>query len=192
MNSMGKIKKPETILELGEIDISTLKNLVARTSEQVWNLENEGKENDFDCFHHTRHIIFRFIEGMRDHRRFYSNPVWSVWQDHLLPVLNQAIGQYDFQQPVYPKVMLARLAAGAVIDRHTDGAGSNLYTHKIHVPLQTNERARMFINNQAFHLKEGFAYEVNNLVPHAVENHGTQDRIHLIFEVFDQTEQVTV
>lgn len=187
---MVKINKPETISELGKVDISTLKNLVARTSEQVWNLENEHKENNFECFHHTRHIIFRFIEGMRDHHRFYSNPIWSVWQENLLPILNQVVVSYDFRQPVFPKVMLARLAAGAVIDRHVDGAGSNLYTHKIHVPLETNEQSRMFIRDEAFHLKEGYAYEVNNLAPHGVENLGATDRIHLIFEVFDEREPV--
>jgi hypothetical protein len=188
---MFKVKKPENILELGAVDISSIKPLVDRISEKVWNLENEGKENDFECFHHTRHIIFRFIKGMRDHRRFYSNPIWDVWQENLLPVMHTAIAKYNFSKPVFPKAMLARLSAGAVIDRHTDGAGSNLHTHKIHIPLQTNEKAIMFINDEPFHLREGHAYEVNNVVPHAVENLGTEDRIHLIFEVFEQVEKVS-
>jgi hypothetical protein len=191
MNFMVKVRKPENILELGEVDISALKYLVARTSEQVWNLENERKENNFGVFHHTRHIVFRFIEGMRDHRQFYSNPIWDVWQENLLPVMHAASTKYNFSKPVFPKAMLARLAAGAVIDRHTDGAGSNLHTHKIHIPLQTNEKAIMFINDKPFHLRENHAYEVNNIVPHAVENLGTEDRIHLIFEVFDQVEKVS-
>ena len=71
---MSYVTKPEFIRSLGPVDIAPLRELVARTSERVWNLENERKENQFDCFHHTRHIVFRFIEGMRDHRRFYSNP----------------------------------------------------------------------------------------------------------------------
>lgn len=185
-----KIRKPENILELGAVDVSAVKNLAARTSEQVWNLENAQKENDFEVFHHTRHIVFRFIEGMRDHREFYSNPNWTVWQNILLPLMNKATEKYDFQKPEFPKVMLARLSAGAVIDRHTDGAGSNLYTHKIHIPLQTNEKAFLIIKDEPFHLREGFAYEVNNIAPHAAENLGATDRIHLIFEVFDQEEKV--
>jgi hypothetical protein len=99
--------------------------------------------------------------------------------------MEKAITPYALQKPVYPKVMLARLAAGAVIDRHADGGGSNLFTHKIHVPIQTSEQALMFIGDKSFHLKEGRAYEVNNLAPHAVKNSGVIDRIHLIFEVFE-------
>ena len=183
---MAHVLKPQFIRELGTVDISAIQTLVARISEQVWQQEDARKENNFTVFHHTRHIVFRFIEGMRDHRVFYSTPGWDVWQTFLLPVLNQAIAPYDFRQPVFPKVMLARLAAGALIDRHVDGAGSNLFTHKIHVPLQTNDEARMLLSDQPFHLKEGRAYEVNNIAPHAVENRGTTDRIHLIFEVFEQ------
>lgn len=185
---MLQVTKPNTIVKLGAVDIVAIKDLTSRLSEKVWDLENEAKENNFECFHHTRHIIFRFIEGMRDHRQFYSNPIWSVWQQNLIPLMNEIAEYYRFAQPTYPKVMLARLAAGACIDRHTDGAGANLFTHKIHVPIQTNERVTMFIRDQPFYLKEGFAYEVNNLAPHSVENLGSEDRIHLIFEVFDQRE----
>ena len=186
---MVPVTKPQFVSELGPVDITAIRELVARISERVWHLEDERKENDFPVFHHTRHIIFRFIEGMRDHRCFYSNPIWTVWHNHLLPVLDQATAGFGFRQPVYPKVMLARLAAGAVIDRHVDGAGSNLFTHKIHVPIQTNGQVRLFINDRCFQLAQGRAYEVNNLAPHAVENLGLTDRIHLIFEVFDQTDQ---
>lgn len=189
--AMSRITKPQFIRELGLVDVSDIKQLVARTSERVWNLEDERKENKFECFHHTRHIIFRFIEGNRDHRCFYSNPSWSVWQHHLLPVMEQVIKPYGFEFPIYPKVMLARLAAGAVIDRHSDGTGSHEFTHKIHIPIQTNDQARIIIGDHPFHLIEGHAYEVNNLSPHSVENRGTTDRIHLIFEVYDQAKQVT-
>jgi hypothetical protein len=185
------VTKPEFLRELGRVDVEPLKQLVARVSESVWDVEDAQKENRFAVFHHTRHIVFRFIAGMRDHRQFYSTPIWSAWQSRLQPVMDDAIVEYGFRQPVFPKVMLARLAAGAVIDRHVDGAGSNLFTHKIHVPLQTSAEARMFIRDRSFHLEEGCVYEVNNIVPHAVENRGSMDRIHLIFEVFDAANQGT-
>lgn len=191
IDSMIPVAKPEFLTELGKVDVDRLKRLVAGVSESVWDAEDARKENRFEVFHHTRHIIFRFIAGMRDHRQFYSTPIWSAWQGHLQPVMHSAIEAFGFTQPVFPKVMLARLAAGAVIDRHVDGAGSNLFTHKIHVPLQTSAEARMFIRDRAFHLQEGCVYEVNNLVPHAVENLGAMDRIHLIFEVFDAAAEAT-
>ena len=81
--------------------------------------------------------------------------------------------------------MLARLTAGGKIDPHTDGAGSHLLTHKIHIPIQTNDKVQFYIHDRAYHLREGYAYEVNHIAPHRVENLGTCDRIHLMFELFD-------
>ncbi len=179
------ITKPDTIHQLGAVDIGPLKSLVDCLSEKVWRQENERKENNFYCFHHTQHIIFRFIEGNQHPCKFYSNPIWSIWRKILLPMMEQVAAPYNYSQPIYPKVMLARLAAGQIIDRHVDGAGSNLYTHKIHIPLQTNPQARFIVKEWAYQLKAGQAYEVNNIAPHAAENFGEIDRIHLIFELFD-------
>jgi hypothetical protein len=177
------VVKPEYLRELGRVDTGELTALVQRTSETVWNLEDARKENRFAVFHATRHIVFRFIDGNRDHRVFYSNPIWTIWGRFLLPVMDAAAQPYGFRSPAFPKVMLARLAAGSVVDRHTDGAGSNLYTHKIHVPIQTNGEAWVIVRDRRFHLEQGRAYELNNLAPHGAENLGETDRIHLIFEV---------
>jgi len=183
-----KVKKPDTIKELGAVEISALQALVERVSDQVWNLEDEQKENNFACFHHTRHIVFRFIEGMRDHRIYYSNPVWDIWKGMLLPIMDKMVEPYGFQKPAFPKAMLARLEAGHEIDKHRDGAGSNLYTHKIHVPLKTNANAMFYVEDESFHLAEGKGYEVNNIRLHGVDNSGHEDRVHFIFEVFDEAE----
>jgi hypothetical protein len=183
---MTPVQKPREVRELQPVDITRLKPLVSRISEDVWMLEDSGKENTFACFHHTRHIVFRFIEGFRDHRVWYDRPLWAAWQGAIMPLLERAVAGYGFHEPAFPKVMLARLAAGYGIDRHVDGAGSNLYTHKIHIPLQTSEKAVFQVNDRDFHLAEGIAYEVNNLSPHAAFNGGEIDRIHLIFEAFDR------
>ena len=182
---MTPVQKPHAVRELQPVDIGRLQTAVDRISDQVWAMEDEQKENAFDCFHHTRHIIFRFIEGFRDHRVSYDRPLWPAWQGLVTPVLQQAVASYGFREPQFPKVMLARLAAGYGIDRHVDGGGSNLYTHKIHVPLRTSDKAAFIVGDESFYLREGIAYEVNNLRPHAVNNNGDRDRIHLIFEVFE-------
>ncbi|MCH6258789.1 aspartyl/asparaginyl beta-hydroxylase domain-containing protein [Puniceicoccaceae bacterium K14] len=180
------VEKPDSIRELGPVDITELKLWVSRLSETIWNQEDERKENKFPCFHHTRHIVFRFIPSNRDPRESYANPIWHLCQGILLPLFEKAIAPYGFSQPVFPKAMLARVAAGHIIDRHVDGAGSNLKTHKIHIPLSTNPDAFFCTEKDRFHLEEGIAYEVNNIKPHGVENRGDTDRNHLIFEVYDQ------
>lgn len=182
---MKLVTKPETYLDLGAYDVVGLRDQVGRLPDSFWQIEDQRKENKFEVFHHTRHVIFRFTPGNEDPRSFYSNPAWTIWEKTLRPLMDQITAQYNHNECVYSKVMLARLLAGHSIDRHVDGAGSNLLTHKVHVPLITNPKALFYIEGEVRHLETGRAYEVNNIVRHAAENKGTEDRIHLIFEHFD-------
>lgn len=185
LEGLRRVDKPARVRPLGAVDVEILRSHVARLSEKVWLHEDGTKENDFACFHHTRHIIFRFIAGNRDPRHFYSQPVWAVWGRMLLPVMAAAAAAYGFMDPVFPKVMLARLAVGHGIDLHVDGGGSHPFTHKVHVPLETNPAAVLQVDGADFQPTTGSAWEINNLVPHGAFNGGASDRIHLIFEVFE-------
>jgi len=178
-------EKPEGVRCLGTVKCDELLAAVRRIPDHLWIAEDARKENDFDCFDDTRHIIFRFISGNIDPRHSYSNPAWNVWRQLLEPIIEAAVADYGFREPRFPKAMLARLRAGGTIARHHDGAGSNLLTHKIHVPLITNDQAVFFVEDVPFHLAAQHAYEVNNIKRHGAFNGGAQDRIHLIFEAFD-------
>lgn len=182
---LTRVRKPARVRALGKVDTEALRSRVARLSERVWRQEDSAKENVYPFFSHTRHIIFRFIAGNRDPRRFYSMPIWTVWRPWLLDVMAAAAAPYRFTDPVYPKAMLARLEAGHAIGRHTDGRASEPFVHKIHVPLETNGGALMHVDGENFHLQAGHAWEINNMAPHGAVNRGKTDRIHLIFEVFD-------
>ena len=184
------VEKPARVRRLGTVPTEPLRRQVARLSESAWRREDRAKENDYACFHHTRHIIFRFIEGNRDPRRFYSNPGWAVWYPLPLPVMVQAAAPYGYARPIYPKAMLAGLVAGHWIDRHVgrprDGTGSHPYVHKTHVPLETGPAAVLHVGGTDFHLQAGHAYEINNLLVHGAFNGSETNRIHLVFEVFER------
>lgn len=185
LGTLSRVTKPAHIRELGPVDVKSLLQQVERLSEVAWAKEDSGKPNSFPCFHHTQHILFRFIPDNFNAAHYVSYPSWPLWAPLLSPVMQAAIAPYNFVQPVFPKVMLARLLAGQHIDLHRDGAGANLFTHKIHVPLKTNCDVRFQFDKAEFELCVGEAYEVNNLIRHGGRNHGDAHRTHLIFEVFD-------
>jgi len=184
-DGLRQVLKPDSYLDLGDVDIAELQKWVAGLSDKVWAQEDAKKENDFAVLRNTQHIIFRFIPIHDDPRNHYSNPIWDIWKTMLVPLMDRVARGYRHREAMYPKVMLARLPAGEHISRHKDGGGSNLYTHKVHVPLMTNSGAMFLVNETARHLEVGRGYEVNNLAYHAAENKGDTDRIHLIFEHLD-------
>ena len=178
-------RKTTSVRHLGKVDISALLAAVQAIPEALWDAEDAGKPNKFEALDKTRHIVFRFVDSTRDWRGSHDRPLWAEWRALLEPVMAQAVGDYGYARGVFPRVMLARMAPGGVIQPHIDANPAAKWPHKIHVPLQTNDKVGFRIGDVIHHFPVGEAVEVNNLGPHAVRNDGETDRIHLIFEYYD-------
>lgn len=178
-------RKTTSIRRLGAVDIDRLKAAVLDIPEAQWQAENADKPNRFEALDATAHIVFRFVSNMRDWRTSYARPLWDEWQPLLAPVLEAATADYGYVRGIYPRVMLARMPAGGVIQPHRDANPAAKWPHKIHVPIQTNEKVIFRIEGESHHIAEGEAAEVNNMGVHAVANGGDTPRIHLIFEYYD-------
>lgn len=180
-----RVAKPALVRRLGAVDAEALAVRVDRLSDRVWDREDRAKPNGSFCFRHTRHIVFRFPVSGADPGGFRAADGWRLWKTWLMPPMRRAAAAYGFAEPAFPKVMLARLAAGHCIDTHLDGSARDALVHKVHVPLRTDPRAVATVDGERFHLAPGYAWELNNLIPHGARNDGDRDRIHLVFEVFD-------
>ncbi len=178
-------RKTTSVKQLGQLELGSLVDDILRIPESVWDMENASKPNRFETLDKTRHIVFRFIKDMKDWREAYDRPLWAEWRERLEPVLRQATAPYGYAHGSFPRIMLARMAPGGVIQPHRDNMPAALWPHKIHVPLLTNEQVGFFIEPNTYHFPAGQAVEVNNLGVHAVRNGGDSDRIHLIFEYYD-------
>ena len=178
-------RKTTTLRRLGNVDIAALRAAVLAIPEATWDAENAVKPNRFEALDRTRHIVFRFVDDTRDWRASHDRAQWAQWRERLLPVMEQATRPYGYARADYPRVMLARMAPGGVIQPHRDNMPAALWPHKIHVPLLTNDKVGFYIEPKTYHFPVGEAVEVNNLDVHAVKNEGDSDRIHLIFEYYD-------
>lgn len=178
-------RKTRGVRKLGRVDIAPLRSAVLAIPEAVWDAENAAKPNRFEVLDATRHIVFRFIDSPRDWRGSHDRDAWAQWRDLLQPVLSQAVAGYGYRRGVFPRVMLARMAAGGVIHPHIDANPAAKWPHKIHVPLSTNPDVVSFFGGVEHRFEAGEAVEVDNLGPHWVRNGGDTDRIHLIFEYYD-------
>ena len=178
-------RKTTTIRRLGTVEIAALREAVLAIPDSVRDAENADKPNRFEALDVTRHIVFRFISGFKDWRQSYDRPLWAEWRPLLEPVMAAAVAPYGYARGAFPRVMLARMRPGGVIQPHRDANPAAKWPHKIHVPLQTNDQVVFFVEGQPYRFAEGEAVEVNNMGVHAVNNGGTTDRVHLIFEYYD-------
>ena len=179
-------RKTQSVRQLGTVDVTSLRDAVLAIPDNVWELENSRKPNRFEALASTRHIVFRFVSNVADWRASYDRPLWRQWQTSIEPVLSSATAEYGYERGAYPRIMLARMAPGGVIHPHRDGNPAAKWPHKIHVPILTNDEVTFYVDGVGYHFAEGEVVEVNNMGLHAVENRGDTDRIHLIFEYYDQ------
>jgi hypothetical protein len=178
-------RKTTSIRRLGNVDIRRLREAVLGLPEPVWDAQNAAKPNRFGALDATRHIVFRFVSDFSDWRQSRDYPLWHEWKALLEPVLAAATSDYGYARGAFPRVMLARMAPGGIIHPHRDQNPAAKWPHKIHVPIQTNDDVTFFVDGAGYRFAEGEAVEVNNMGLHAVQNRGSTDRIHLIFEYFD-------
>ena len=178
-------RKTTSVRPLGKVDISGIREAILAIPEDIWDAENADKPNRFEALDRTRHIVFRFVSNFQDWRESYDRPLWAQWRERLAPVLAEATRPYGYARAAFPRVMLARMAAGGIIKPHRDANPAAKWPHKIHVPIQTNDQVAFLVGDTEYHFPEGEAVEVNNMGVHAVRNGGDSDRIHLIFEYYD-------
>ena len=178
-------RKTRSVRELGPVDIVALRDDILAIPEEMWAQENSAKPNRFEALDRTQHIVFRFVSSFDDWRQSYSRPIWDEWQERIGPILRQATLPYGYANGVFPRVMLARMAPGGMIHAHVDANPAARWPHKIHIPIQTNDKVQFFVDPDVHYFQVGHAYEVNNLGLHAVRNDGDTDRIHLIFEYYN-------
>ena len=90
--------------------------------------------------------------------------------------------------PTAGRVRLRRQGPGGQILRHTDKGGWATRLHRIHVPVVTNDAVRflMMAPSGAFlplPVAPGDAFEINNAIPHRVDNSRELERVHLLLDV---------
>lgn len=159
-------------------DIDAIKEKILRMPEAKW-LESE-RERRFDVHRDTQALLAIHFE---DHK--YTRPdvreLYHELQAELQPLLDHIADFYQDNGFVV-RLIFAKLLAGGKIPRHADGGFSLMNSHRIHIPIVTNEQNVFFVNGEEKNMRTGEIWEINNESVHMVENRSDEDRIHLIVD----------
>lgn len=165
---------------LGPVNHAALKQAVVNAAPERW-IEEQLRQQTFDVHAKTRSIILLFADGWPD-IQISKHKGWSEFAPVAVPVMQEIIRKHYSIHGTIIRAMFAKLLAGMSIDEHFDDHPTFSVSHRIHVPLITNDDVRFVIADENFNLKEGIAYEVSNLDYHYVANPSEEDRVHLIFD----------
>jgi hypothetical protein len=167
---------------LGPVNYLPLKAAVEAMAPAAW-LEDTLRQQSFEQHMATQSIILMFATGWPQ-VTVEKRKGWDVLSPVAIPLMMQAVGNHYRPGGLILRAMVAKLVAGGSIAEHVDGHGSFDISHRIHVPLVTNDQVDFKVRGVNHKLLEGVAYEISNVDIHGVSNPSDRDRIHFIFDYY--------
>jgi hypothetical protein len=176
---------------IGSANVESIRRLIANLAEDDWNRE-DVRQQRYEVHKDTQTIPlvhdydFRHVQPTR-------HPALQVFEPVIRPVLAITADFFD-QSPkgreltqkhgvgYFIRANLVRLAPGGEIAEHRDMNFSLAHSHRVHLPVVTNDKVWFTVGSETLNIPEGEIYEINNRRMHSVRNGGDEARIHLILD----------
>lgn len=183
MSSLMKKDSKWSFVNLSEFKIDKIQKEIL-CYEKEW-LMDESRQNTYLTHKDTETIsllvsAYDWIAGQPLNviikNKFKSDDANDQMQD----IYMQISSMYDGE---IVRCEIVKLKAGAKIRKHVDGGTMLHYSRRIHIPVITNPEVYFTVNNEKIHMIESQGYEINNTLPHSVENNSPLDRVHIIIDI---------
>lgn len=119
-------------------------------------------------------------------------PLDSLQKD-LDPFYNWLINTH-FSDHVIFRSQVILSPPGAQVLPHLDPRLYHKFSHRVHCVLKTNSGCRNLhflpesnYDISYFHMKEGYLFDLDNIIPHASFNYGDADRLHIIIDIMPRS-----
>ncbi len=173
------MRQEQPFIPLGTYDTWPLKEQLLAEPDSAWTrsvAEQEGNWPHRDA----RHIsLANDLDGR--HFRATIFPKYAEYEALLVPLLRTIAARLARGKKVV-RIQFAWLGAGSAIARHRDTSITLLYSHRVHVPVETNDQVTFECGEQSVIMREGEIWTFDNTLRHAVHNRGETSRIHLIVD----------
>src|SRR5210317_656748 len=166
---------------LGEVHVEPLRRAILDLDEAAW-IANQKRQIDYDVHRQTQSVVLVFCDGPAKDLVVSKQEGWELLAEAAMPVMHDLIGRGYPAGGTIIRAMAAKLLGGGRINPHFDSHPTFRHSHRIHVPITTNNRVRFMIDGRPYRMKVGEAYEINNQKTHSVINSAAEDRITFIFD----------
>jgi mannose-6-phosphate isomerase-like protein (cupin superfamily) len=182
---------PGNFVHIGDLDIAELRDRVLGLSDDEW-AAFSIRQQRYEVHQHTETIGLVYDLDFR-HTHPTRLPTLERFEEDLMPALWMTADHFeqtdsgrqlvaDNGAGYFIRASLVRLKAGAGIAEHRDMNYSLTHSHRIHLPVVSNEGVQFTVGDETLNLKEGQLFEINNRRMHSVHNGGSEDRVHLILD----------
>jgi len=185
------MKIQNDFLKIGKVDIEDLRKKVAEIPDDEWS-RNALRQKRFAVHQDTQTIHLIFDDDFR-HQNPTVHDEFQMFEKELKGPLGKIARYYNSSAKArrlrekngygyFVRINLVRLSAGGVVKRHIDRGYSLAHSHRVHLPVITNDRVLFTVGDTTITMKEGELWEVCNRRGHNVENNSDSPRIHCIID----------
>lgn len=172
-----------TILELNSCSIENIKKEVSAYDKE-WDLDTSRQDNNVTHrntkMYQIKYSSYDWIPGLpldvSDINSFASIEA----QKEFSYIVDELEKKYNGK---VIRAEVIKMMPMVNIRKHVDGGEFLKYARRCHIPINTNDNVYFTVFNNCINMKEGTIYEINNSLPHAVENNSDQERDHLILDI---------
>jgi hypothetical protein len=173
--------EPHVKLLQDNICTKDIKNACNLLTEEDWGAYSFRQSNFYSMVDTTTFPFLWQIEETASKEYFNQNHVLRDLVFSKVKILEKMYNGTAF------RVALTRLHPHSSIKPHID-TGFLQKVHRCHIPIITNPNVKIFIDFTPYHLCEGGVFEINNVLPHHVENNSDLHRIHLTIDILGNNE----
>ena len=185
MNFDGDVRK------IGDIDVTRFAQQAAKITDAEWTAD-AFRQKTYEVHKQTQTIRLIMDEDGR-HRDPTYHPSYEIYKELVDPI--EIFIRRQFEQTLKAKrlrkkhgrgyfirMILVKLLANGSIPHHVDQGETLSKSHRMHLPIITNEKNLFSVGDTEMHMKAGELWEINNRREHGVVNGGSEDRTHLIID----------
>ncbi|NQZ83166.1 MAG: aspartyl/asparaginyl beta-hydroxylase domain-containing protein [Colwellia sp.] len=181
---------PARFQDLGSVNTKELVAAIKKQPQSLWDADEELKQK-LAGNRETQSLFLQaiaaneFVDIIKQ-RKINQNdvPTYSSWKylhKEVQPLVDYALGQFP-KGGIVLRIQIARMMPGAKIPQHVDLSPLLTSSYRLHIPLITNDDVYFVIDGERIKMQEGQLYNLNNRVPHWVENRSDKARSHLIID----------
>ena len=165
MNFDGDMKK------LGDIDVTRFAQQAAKITDAEWTAD-AFRQKTYEVHKQTQTIRLIMDEDGR-HRDPTYHPSYEIYKELLDPI--EIFIRRQFEQTLKAKrlrkqhgrgyfirMILVKLLANGSIPHHVDQGETLSKSHRMHLPIITNQQNLFSVGDTEMHMKAGELLEINN------------------------------
>jgi hypothetical protein len=185
MNLDGDFKK------IGTYDVTDIQELLKSFTDEQWLRESWRREKF--AVHRSTQSIYLIMDEDGRHTDPTEYPALAEYQGVLQPLLDYVRSQFEqtIESSYFVRMLFVKLLAGGAIPPHFDTGRSMRKSHRIHLPLVTNDGVKFVVGETTKNLLPGELWEINNRNKHTVKNNGSEDRVHMIMDLVIAGEKIS-